>query len=433
MTKVLHITAHIGGGVGRVITNVAFFRKATHSEIEDVIVCLEPPHKAEVITKLRNAGVVVEVAPSSEKLDQLIESADIIQLEWWNHPILAQWLSSRESIFTRLVIWTHTSGLHYPAIPSSFISLPHAFLFTTPVSLSRCDRSTSNTVDVVPSSGGFNDLPPFQRNFSKQTLCYGYTGTLNPAKLHPRIDGFIEAVDVPGFSVEFYGYPNPHPALDMKTIDNPVLASRVHLHGFTNHLYEVLQNMDIFVYILNPTHYGTTENGLLEAMACGVVPVVLNNPIESSIVKNGETGIIVDSPAAFALAIKRLNDDPQLRRRMSEAASDDVRSRFSIDVTERKLREHYQRLLHKPKRRFDFKNIFGSTPWEWFSSCLGEYKSLFSLQNMDASRQERLKHPVFYEKSKGSIFQFRHYYPDDPMLKLWSEILEDDIASIKTA
>jgi len=432
MIKVLHITAHIGGGVGRVITNVALFRKAIHSEIEDIIVCLELPHKEQVITTLRSAGVVVEVAPNSEKLDQLIESADIIQLEWWNHPLLAQCLSSRESIFARLVIWSHTSGLHYPAIPASFIRLPHTFLFTTPVLLSRCDRNSNNTIDVVPSSGGFNDMPPCPRDFSKQTLSYGYTGTLNPAKLHPRIDDFIEAVDIPGFSVEFYGYPNPHPALDMKTNDNPVLARRVHLHGFTDHLYEVLQTMDIFVYILNPTHYGTTENGLLEAMACGVVPVVLNNPIESSIVKNGETGIVVDSPAAFAFAIKRLHDDPQLRRRMSEAASADVRSRFSIDVTEQQLREHYRRLMDKPKRRFDFRNIFGSTPWEWFSSCLGEYRSLFSQETIDASRPDRLKLPVFYERSKSSVFQFRHYFPDDPLLKRWSEILEEEHASITT-
>lgn len=432
MIKVLHITAHLGGWVGRVITNVVLFRKAIHSEIEDIIVCLEPPHKEQIITTLRSAGVVVEVAPSSEKLDQLIESADIIQLEWWNHPLLAQWLSLRESIFTRLIIWSHTSGLHYPVIPASFIKLPHTFLFTTPVSLSCCDRSTSNTIDVVPSSGGYNDMPPCHRDFSKQTLNYGYTGTFNPAKLHPKIDDFIEAVDTPGFSVEFYGYPNPHPALDMKMKDNPVLACRVHLHGFTDHLYEVLQSMDIFVYILNPTHYGTTENGLLEAMACGVVPVVLNNPIESSIVKNGETGIVVDSPAAFALAIKRLHDDSQLRRRMSEAASADVRSRFSIDVTERQLREHYLRLLDKPKRRLDLRNYFGSTPWEWFSSCLGEYRSLFSLENIDTSRQERLKLPVLYEKSKSSVFQFRHYFPDDPLLKRWSEILEEDHASITT-
>ena len=275
-------------------------------------------------------------------------------------------------------------------------------------------------------------MPPCPRDFSKQTLSYGYTGTLNPAKLHPKIADFLEAVEIPGFSVEFYGNPNPHPAMEMKTKDSSMLASRVHLRGFTDNLYEVLQNMDVFVYILNPTHYGTTENGLLEAMACGVVPVVLNNPVESSIVKNGETGIVVDSPAAFALAIKRLHDNPQLRQRMSKAASADIRSRFSIDVTETQLTEHYQRLLDTPKCRFNFENIFGSTPWEWFSACLGNYKDLFSRENIDASRHERLKLPFLYEKSKSSVFQFRLYFPDDPMLKQWSEILEEDLASITT-
>lgn len=432
MIKVLHITAHLGGGVGRVLSRVALFRRESHSDIEDVIVCLEPPHKEQVIKTLRNAGVVVEIAPTPEKLDHLIETADIVQLEWWHHPLLAQWLSKREQIFTRLIIWSHTSGLHYPVIPASFIALPQLFLFSTPVSLTRYNIRTTKTVDVVHSSGGFEDMPVCHRNFSNRSLTFGYTGTINPVKIHPKIDEFIEAVNIPGFSVEFYGDPNPHPALERKTKDNPALASKIHLHGFTDNLYEALKNMDIFVYILNPTHYGTTENGLLEAMACGVVPVVFNNPVESSLVKNGVTGIVVDSPAAFSLALKRLHDDPQLRRKMSEAASVDVRSRFSIKVTERQLHEHYRKLMDKPKQQFDFRSIFGSTPWEWFLSCLGEYRSLFSLETIDASRSERLKLPVLYEKSKSSVFQYRQYFPDDPHLQQWSKILEDEYESITT-
>jgi glycosyltransferase involved in cell wall biosynthesis len=432
MIKVLHITAHLGGGVGRVILNVALYRKKIHSEIEDIIVCLERPHKEHVITTLRNAGVVVEVAPSSEHINHLIETADIIQLEWWHHPLLAQWLSSQKSLFTRLVIWSHTSGLHYPAIPPAFINLPDKFLLTTRASLSHHDRYTNNILDVVPSSGGFDDMPPLKRDFTKKNLHYGYTGTLNPAKLHPKIDEFIEAVDIPGFIIEFYGDPKPHPALAMKTKKNSLLAKRVQINGFVDCIYNVLKQLDVFVYILNPTHYGTTENGLLEAMACGVVPIVLNNPVESLIVKNGETGIVVDSPDDFALAIKRLNNDPLLRQKFSEAASADVRSRFSIEVTEKQLKEHYLHLLDKPKRRFDFRHIFGSTPWEWFSSCLGKYTHLFSLENIDALRQERLKLPVLYEKSKSSVFQFRQYFPDDPLLNRWVEILEDEHASITT-
>jgi glycosyltransferase involved in cell wall biosynthesis len=432
MIKVLHITAHLGGGVGRVLSRVALFRKERNSEIEDIIVCLEPPHKEQVIKTLRKAGVVVEIAPDSEKFDQLIESADIVQLEWWHHPLLAQWLSKREQIFSRLVIWSHTSGLHYPVIPASFIALPHVFLFTTPVSLTRYNLKTNNTVDVVHSSGGFEDMPVCQRDFSHYPLTYGYTGTINPAKIHPQITDFIAAVNVPEFAVEFYGDPSANPAIEELQKNGATLADRIHIRGFIDNLYDALKKMDIFVYILNPTHYGTTENGLLEAMACGVVPVVFNNPVETSIVKNGVTGMVVDSPAAFALAIKRLNDDPQLRQRMSESASADVRSRFSIEVTERELQNHYMMLMDKPKQKVDFKNIFGSTPWEWFSSCLGEYKRLFSLETVDISQSERLTFPVLYEKSKSSVFQYKQYFPDDPDLKKWTEILEAEHALFTT-
>lgn len=430
MIKVLHITAHMGGGVGRVLSRIAMFRKETFSDIEDIIVCLETPHKGKVITELVSAGIAVHVAPLTEELDQLIEDADIVQLEWWHHPLLAQWLSTREYLFTRLVVWSHTSGLNYPVIPAPFIALPQAFLFTTPVSLSHYDISTSNSVDVVHSSGGFEDMPVCERNFSKRPLVYGYTGTVNPAKLHPHITEFIAAVDIPGFAVEFYGDSHVNPVLVDQQTSEPKVLDRIHLRGFTDNIYEALCEMDVFVYILNPTHYGTTENGLLEAMACGVVPVVLNNPVESSIVKEGETGFIVDSPEAFASAIKHLHGTPQLRKEMSEAASADVRSRFSIDITEQQLGEHYRRLMEKPKCRSDFRNIFGSTPWEWFCSCLGEYRNLFSLDSVDTLRQNRLKVPVLYDRTKSSVFQFIHYFPHDPQLEQWSKILEEDLASV---
>lgn len=430
MIKILHITAHLGGGVGRVISNVAIYRRKIHSEIEEIIVCLEAPHKEQVIATLRNAGIVVEISPDSEILDKLIADADIVQLEWWHHPLMAQWLSTKENIYSRLVVWSHTSGLHYPAIPDFFITLPHIFLFTTPVSLFKYNIRTVNTIDIVHSSGGFDDIPVLHRNFLKQSLKYGYTGTLNPAKLHPQIIDFINAVNIPDFCVDFYGDPSPQSPLELKNSNYSEIFRKICLQGFTNRLYDVLQEMDIFVYILNPLHYGTTENGLLEAMACGVVPVVLNNPVESFIVKDGETGILVDSPATFALAIKRLHGDPELRRKMSQAAITDIRTRFSIELTEWQLHNHYLKLLEKPKFCFNSYNIFGSTPWEWFSSCLGDYYDLFLPESTDSSRIKRLKLPILYEKSKSSVFQFKQYFPDDPLLKKWSEILEDDLASI---
>jgi L-malate glycosyltransferase len=430
MVKVLHITAHLGGGVGRVIGNIALFRKRVYSDIEDIIVCLEPPHNRQLISKLQEAGVIVEISPDKEILDELINIADIVQLEWWHHPLLEQWMFTKGFLNSRIVVWSHTSGLHYPAIPASLIFFPHLFLFTSHISQSHYNHITSNNVNVVHSSGGFEDIPIFQRDFSNRRLVFGYIGTMNPAKLHPCINHFIASVDIPNFSVEFYGDPHPYFELGTKFNDNLEISGKINIRGYTDNLLAVMQKMDVLIYILNPTHYGTTENGLLEAMACGVVPIVLNNPIESSIVKDGETGFIVDSPASFAHAIKKLQDFPQLRQKLSESAISDVRARYSIEITERQLMEHYYHLLEIPKQRFDMSYLLGSTPWEWFSSCLGDYKFLFSLEDADSLRKQRLDLLVLYDRSKGSVFQFREYFPDDPMLKKWSKILEEDLATI---
>jgi len=185
------------------------------------------------------------------------------------------------------------------------------------------------------------------------------------------------------------------------------------------------------VYLLNPNHYGTTENALLEAMACGAVPVVLNNPIEMSIVQNGRTGLVVDSPESFARAISLLNRDPEARRRMGEAARADVLSRFSLETTAQQLNGHYRRVMDMAKRDMDFAFVFGSTPSDWFLSCLGSSQLLFDDPDGCGHRDERLQHPVLYERTKSSAFHFLHYFPDDARLRKWATLLEDDLVSVR--
>lgn len=309
------------------------------------------------------------------------------------------------------------------------MSLPHSFLFTSPVSRRMLDGLGGvglNAIDVVQSSGGFDDIPVASGKSSGRFAC-GYLGALNFAKLHPDIVSYLKAVHVPGFKVDFHGDPESNPGITMLA-EGAGIPERVNICGYTERPYDVLNGLDVFVYLLNPDHYGTTENALLEAMACSAVPVVLNNPVERSIVQDGRTGMIVDSPAAFARAISFLSDHPDERRRMGEAARRDVLSRFSLAATEQKLRDHYTRVMDSGKRDFDFIRCFGHSPAEWFASCLGGYAPLFEDADGTRWRKQRLQAPVLYERSKSSAFHFLRYFPDDEGLKRWTAMLEDDLA-----
>jgi glycosyltransferase involved in cell wall biosynthesis len=74
---------------------------------------------------------------------------------------------------------------------------------------------------------------------------------------------------------------------------------------------------------------------LLEAMACGCVPIVSN--MRSGIpelVEDGVTGLIVhDRNAAFVNAVRRLSTDSDLHRRLSNAAREHVRINYSTEVS----------------------------------------------------------------------------------------------------
>ncbi len=65
--------------------------------------------------------------------------------------------------------------------------------------------------------------------------------------------------------------------------------SRVVLAGHAADPRAVLEMSGIFLYLLDPHHYGTAENALVEAMSLGVVPIVLANPCEQAIVTHGVT------------------------------------------------------------------------------------------------------------------------------------------------
>ncbi len=426
--SILHVAAHLGGGVGRALSGLGAFHQDRGS-FKHTFACLETPRNDQHIGRLLNSGVAVEAPVDPARLDPLITAADIVQLEWWHHPLMLGWLAAQRDLRARLIIWAHTSGLHYPVIPAAFVSVPQAFVFTTPASLAGTG-SIGNTVQVVHSSGGFDDFPWVERSVARGSLRYGYLGSLNPAKIHPDFVQFVAAVNRPDFRIECYGDADCNPHLKRAA---SAMNGQVRLHGETNNSQRILSGLDVFVYLLNPQHYGTTENALLEAMACGAVPIVMDNPVERSIVTHGETGWVVDTPQAFAATVTRMNERPAERLRMSRTCSHFVRASFSLERTARGLADCYCRVMRVGKRSHDFRYVFGRTPADWFLVGLGQKKHLFDGEGGQDAARQRTSHAFLYEQSKSSVFHFRACYPDDGRISAWAEMLEADRAFLSEA
>ena len=117
MTSILHMTAHLGGGVGKAISNVIVSAVKNHSSFKHSVVLLDQPNQSEYLDELCKYSIEVVIAPSFEELVCLIDRCSILQVEWWNHPKMIEALCLLRNIEKRVVFWSHTSGLFEQIIP----------------------------------------------------------------------------------------------------------------------------------------------------------------------------------------------------------------------------------------------------------------------------------------------------------------------------
>ena len=109
------------------------------------------------------------------------------------------------------------------------------------------------------------------------------------------------------------------------------IDNRVRFIGVVGNVPVWMKACDAFVFPSRSEGFGTV---LVEAMASGL-PVVTGElrGIAHTVINHGEDGYIVDYTAdAIASTIRRLCDDVETRRRISENAVKSARERFSIGV-----------------------------------------------------------------------------------------------------
>jgi glycosyltransferase involved in cell wall biosynthesis len=306
-------------------------------------------------------------------------------------------------------------------VPGALVVAAHRFIFTSP-----CSPGASGLypdVDVVASSGGFEHLPkasPREPAPGRQ-LRMGYAGTLSFSKLHPMYADLVADTVAPGTAVRLIGDDASREALQARARarGRPDLFE---FRGYREDIATELGALDVLLYLLNPRHYGTTENALLEAMALGVVPIVLDNPAERLIVRHGETGFVSRTGADVTACVARLATEPDLLPRLGAAAAADVRSRFDPARTEAQLDRHYREVMARPPREVPFRHVFGDTPAEWFRRTQ-EDPSAFGADGsvrLPGSDDDRAG---LVEPTKGSVHHFCRHFPADPLLARWAAAL----------
>ena len=429
MPEVLHITTHMGGGVGKVLSGVAAYTAQTECKWRHRIFLLEQPEKMNFIDACRADGVEIICGAGERELYAAMRSADIVQIEWWHHPRMAAFLADFPKIEMSLTIWAHVSGCWYPYIPAKFLRVPQRFIFTSPYSLDNPYWSEEERVwaqkhtAVVHSSGGFAAICPREERVRDGRFVVGYIGTQSYAKLHPDFVAYCARVShIPGIEFVLVG-DQTNAAQIHAEAETFGIAEKFRFIDYVSDVSAELAQMDVFGYLLSPRHFGTTENALLEAMAAEVPAIAFDQCAERYLIENNETGLLVKDQEDYCRAVAYLYEHPAEGRRLGSAARQKILRDFAVERTAAQLHSIYDEALREKRRCCDFHGALGRTPHEFFLHGLPD--DLYSI----FMPQEPVPHelpPILREQSKSSLPHFCRVFPADAQLRRWKELFCGD-------
>lgn len=439
--KVLHITTHLGGGVGKALSSIVTYERRNNPAHEHRVLLLDEPEKDQFLNICRKGGVEVLLKSGGYDTEKEMAAADVVVLHWWHHPVMAEFLARFPRVPVRLVLWAHVNGCNYPCLPFGFADLPHKTFFTSPFSLENTywtprQREKIRKNSAVVYGLGELDFRPAAKKERSKDFVVGYVGTLSSSKLHPQFVEFCYAVlkKVPAARFVLVGDAGHSEALLRKArayrIDH-----KLSLTGYCSQIADELARFDVFAYPLNPKHFGTTENVLLEAMAFGLPVVALNHNTEKYIIcDHKKVGLLADSVEHYADSLKYLYDNPRERARLGANAREYVKANFTFEKNVELMRVELKKVAKMSARRFNFSGVFGGSPHEWFLACLGEDRPHFS-ESVEKGRRPtagrkrlleekiRASSPILREKTKSSIAHFAASFPSDRELQYWKELM----------
>jgi glycosyltransferase involved in cell wall biosynthesis len=364
--KILHITPHLGGGVGKAHAAIT---AVLPKEVKQTFILLEQPRDRRFVDAIAATGARIVIAPALRHVAALAADADIVQFEFWNHPRMFECLARAAFPAMRSVFWSHISGLARPVIQPVLMEAPGRFVFSTETSrsipsLAMLSAASKSKLTVINSGFGFTAAPP-RKNSADATPAIAYLGTVDFVKMHPGFFDAIDRLDGPDVRASVWGAVNPsgRVAARARAMRYP---ERIRFCGHTPEPAVALSGAEIFFYPLQPDHYGTAENALVEAMSLGLAPVVLNNSAERAAVRHGVTGFVARSIDECVALLQMLLFSPAVRAQISRNAKDTTSESQSPARSAWQFMELWRGLLAEPKTLANFRDIVGDRPADWF-------------------------------------------------------------------
>lgn len=429
--KILHIAAHMGAGAGKAVSGMAISDKTN----EHSIILLDNPQKYDHIKRCEQEGISVKICPTASEEREAISKEDVVVVNWWHHPLTYRMLLNIATIPSRLVLWCHVNGLYYPELNPKFISCFDACMFTSKKSFENEKWNIGEKDAIYEKSTlvyGMGDFYPEefpQKNdyeMRQGKMRVGYVGSLDYAKLHPDFTSWIKAAVEKNKDICFELAGDVTNELRHDIMEQG-LSEHVQFLGFREDVKELLTQWDAFIYLLNPYNFATTENALLEAMACGLPVIASDGTVERSIIEEGKDGILAGDRRSFAAELDKLSKSYELRKTLGKKARADIIRKYDRRENIIRFDAAIENAAKGHKKPHDFMGVLGEEPFDWFLSGCGveDAKKIKYLSEMDQSSAdfEEIKQKVsslegiFKGKAKASVRQYSEYFPEDSRLK----------------
>lgn len=427
-TTILHITPHLGGGVGSVLLNYLIYEKGCKNYSHSIATLDYANKKSIKISQEVGFELYSDMHTKINELFEIIKNADIILIHFWNHPLLYDFLVRNELPPSRVIFWAHISGFTPPYVfTEKVLNYPDKFIFTTPLSFNTNEVqgfSDKSKFSTIWSTGGVERV----KNVEPKPHCgfnIGYIGTVDYSKMHPDFLDICSKIDIPDIKFIVCGGPK-HLELKNK-VEKMGIVDKFEFTGEVKDITKYLEIFDVFGYPLNPEHYGTCDQVLQEAMAAGIVPVTLNNPMENYILQSGKFGIVAKSQNDYVSAIEHLYQDKKLRADLALKAKTHSVSTFTLNKLSKDWNIVFNQILKTSKnhKKWEINNTRLSY-FDIFLESLGGYKDLFMVKSeIDIDRIKKLsKLPNWQSETKGTVHQYFKFFNTDEKLKYLSNLMK---------
>ena len=442
--KVLHLTPHLGGGVGTVVRGYLGHVMATGLDTHSVVALDTLNNASRDFLNRVGCSWIDEAFGALEQIDAQIAAADVVLVHWWNHPQLQMLLMGHSLPACRVLLWAHISGTPSPNNFTDFIiRYPDQLVFTTPLSfhapeiralpLAQRARITSiwSTAGVAPLRQRLE-----QRTANRTTAppVVGYTGNLDYTKLNSEFLPVCGQLAARGARFTVIG---PLTDAFRRDFSASGLQDVMNVTGFVDEdsKFSHMAGFRVFGYPLARHHYGTCDQTIQEAQALGVPPVVLNNPMESHMVRHGHTGLVARNIGEYCHYIAQLLTDDTLHAKLSTNAAQFAHAEYAIEKMAAQWQHAFDAVMQAPKSvKTSLAALMNRslTPADVFMAALGHHSGVFEAHRAATTDAEKDRAAAqisclqaldnWSSPTKSTATHYRAFFAEDPWLQTWSAL-----------